>query len=147
MVFRRLEVDVVNRATETLDGIAGKSVNVAKVLKELGEKPVALGFVGGDRVEELRQTLEKRGIETDFIHVPERTRQCITVIDESAGTQTELVEESKAVNASSYEALMAKVRRRIGRSKAIILSGTLTPGARADFYLRCVREARYQDRK
>jgi tagatose 6-phosphate kinase len=142
MVFRRLAVDAVNRAVETLDGIAGKSVNVAKVLKELGEEPVALGFIGGDRGEELRQTLEQRGVKTDFIQVLERTRQCITVIDGSAGTQTELVEESKAVNAETYEALIAKIQRRVGGCKAMVLSGTLTPGAPTDFYLRCVRTAR-----
>jgi len=51
MVFHRLTLDAVNRATTTLDGAAGKSVNVAKVLQALGEHPVAAGFLGGDRGE------------------------------------------------------------------------------------------------
>jgi len=105
MVFRNLAVDAVNRAERTLDGAAGKSINVAKVLKTLGERPVATGFLGGDRGEELQSVLEAKGIEADFVKIATRTRQCITVIDESAGTQTELVEESQAATPADYEKL------------------------------------------
>ena len=49
MMFRKLAVDAVNRAVETLDGVAGKSINVAKVLHTLGEEGLAMGFIGGDR--------------------------------------------------------------------------------------------------
>src|SRR3974377_1213801 len=94
MVFRKLTLDAVNRAATTLDGAAGKSVNVAKVLKTLGEMPVAVGFLGGDRGEELKSILAAKGIEHEFVPVAARTRQCITVVDESAGTHTELVEDS-----------------------------------------------------
>ncbi len=30
MVFRKLSLDAVNRAATTVDGVAGKSINVAK---------------------------------------------------------------------------------------------------------------------
>jgi len=142
MVFRRLEVDAVNRAVRTLDGVAGKSVNVAKVLQVLGGAPVALGFAGGDRREGLLRGLEAGGIEHDFVSVPARTRECVTVIDESARTQTELVEESQSVPAAAYEELMARVRRRLLSARALALSGTLTPGGPESFYGRCVRMGR-----
>src|SRR6266571_8162931 len=103
MIFRKLKLDAVNRAVTTLEGAAGKSVNVAKVLKALGEEPVATGFLGGDRGEFVRSVLAAKDIESDFVIVAGRTRQCITVIDETAGTQTELVEESSAVGRADYE--------------------------------------------
>ena len=81
MVFRRLTPDAVNRAVTTLDGIAGKSVNVAKVLQALGEQAVATGFLGGDRGEQVRADLEARGIELAFVKVAPRTRQFSTLID------------------------------------------------------------------
>src|SRR5512135_59349 len=109
MVFRKLTLDAVNRAVTTLDGAAGKSVNVAKVLKALGERPVATGFLGGDRGEELRTILAAQGIEMDFVPVATRTRQCITLLDTSAHTQTELVEESQPVTAADYEKLMSVI--------------------------------------
>ena len=141
MVFRHLLLDEVNRAATTTDGIAGKSFNVAKVLKALGEEPLATGFLGGERGEELRAGLAARGIQLECVPVPVRTRQCITVIDESAGAHTELVEESKPVPEADYEKLIAIVRRRIPESKAVIMSGSLTPGGPTDLYFRCTQLA------
>ena len=134
MVFRKLTLDAVNRAVTTLDGTAGKSVNVAKVLRALGERPVAAGFLGGDRGEQLRADLEARGIELDFVKVAARTRQCTTLLDTSAGTQTELVEESQPVAAADYEELMRVIRRCVQGCRAVVMSGTITPGGPPDLY-------------
>ena len=142
MAFRRLVVDAVNRAVTTLDGAAGKSVNVAKVLKALGERPFAAGFLGGDRGDHIRATLEARGIECDFVTVPARTRECVTLIDESAGTHTELVEESAPVAPADYEQLLAILRARTPGCRAVVMSGSLAPGGPADLYARCVQLAR-----
>jgi tagatose 6-phosphate kinase len=141
MVFRKLVLDAVNRAVTTLDGAAGKSVNVAKVLQALGEKPVATGFLAGDRGESLRTMLDSRGIAHDFVRVASPTRQCTTVIDESAGQTTELVEESRPARSSDYERLAAAIRRRSKEAAAVIMSGTLTPGGPVDFYRRCTQLA------
>lgn len=134
MVFRKLTLDAVNRAVTTLDGVAGKSVNVAKVLTALGERPLAVGFLGGDRGEQLRAELEARGIELGFVKVAGRTRQCTTLIDRSAGTQTELVEESQPVAAADYDELMRIIRLRIKGCRAVVMSGTITPGRPVDLY-------------
>jgi len=136
MVFRQLTLDAVNRAVTTLDGAAGKSVNVAKVLQVLGERPFATGFLGGDRGEYLRALLTARGIELEFVTVTPRTRQCITVVDRSAGTHTELVEESQSVAPADYERLMAVLRRRVQGCRAVVMSGTITPGGPSDLYFR-----------
>src|SRR5436309_1063264 len=90
MIFRRLTLDAVNRAVTTLDGVAGKSVNVAKVLKALGEQPLATGFIAGERGDSLKLALRAKEIESEFVRVAANTRQCITVIDEATGTHTEL---------------------------------------------------------
>jgi len=141
MLFSRLVPDSVNRANTTLDGAAGKSVNVAKVLNTLGETVVATGFFGGDRGENLRRILLARGIELEVVPVPAVTRQCITVIDQSAGTITELVEESRPVEPSHYEQLLGIVQRRVAEARAVVMSGSLTPGGPVDFYRRCTELA------
>jgi 1-phosphofructokinase family hexose kinase len=134
MAFRKLTIDAVNRAVTTLDGVAGKSVNVAKVLQALGEHPMAVGFLGGDRGEDVRALLEERGIEQEFVKVAPRTRQCITLLETSAGTHTELVEESQPVAPADYEELMRVIRRRMKGCRAIVMSGTITPGGPVDLY-------------
>jgi tagatose 6-phosphate kinase len=136
MVFRELTLDAVNRAVTTLDGVAGKSVNVAKVLKALGEQPRAIGFIGGDRGEQVRDLLAARGIEMDLVTVLPRTRQCITLLDPAAGTHTELVEESQPVAAANYGELLGIIRQRVKDCRAVVMSGTITPGGPADLYFQ-----------
>lgn len=134
MVFRKLELDAVNRANTTLDGAAGKSVNVAKVLATLGAQPVATGFAGGDRGKELLELLASRHIETDFVSVAAPTRQCISVLDQSAQTVTELVEESRPVSPAEYASLRSIIQKRLPGCDAVVMSGSITPGGPVDFY-------------
>jgi tagatose 6-phosphate kinase len=134
MVFAKLTLDAVNRATTTLDGASGKSVNVAKVLKSLGEQPMATGFLGGDRGAFVRRVLDDRGVESEFVTVTSPTRQCLTVIDEFTGTHTELVEESGPATAADFDALLAVVRRRIRECRALVMSGTIATGGPPDLY-------------
>jgi tagatose 6-phosphate kinase len=125
-----------------VDGAAGKSVNVAKVLKALGEQPVAIGFLGGDRGEQVRALLEAQAIELEFLKVAVSTRQCTTLLDTSAGTHTELVEESQPVAAADYERLRGVIRRRVEGCQAVVMSGTITPGGPLDLYYQTTQIAR-----
>jgi 1-phosphofructokinase family hexose kinase len=140
MIFGRLQIDEVNRASTTIESAAGKSVNVAKALAALGARPVATGFLGGTRGQRLRRVLEEKGVQCDFVEAAQ-TRLCITVIDETNGTQTELVEESHPVEIGYYEQLRSKIQNYINNCQAVIMSGTLTPGAPNDFYARCTELA------
>ena len=112
-----------------------------KVLRVLGEHPVATGFLGGDRGDFLRSVLDERGIEHEFVTVVPRTRQCVTVIDESAGTHTELVEESQPVHPEDFAALRAILDRRIPGCRAVVMSGTITPGGPAELYYQVAQLA------
>jgi len=55
-------------------------------LKALGEQPFAVGFLGGKRGSDLRNEMEARSIELDFVQVAPLTRLCVTVIDEANRT-------------------------------------------------------------
>jgi tagatose 6-phosphate kinase len=137
MVFRRLVVGEVNRALEVHQGIAGKSINVAKVLAAL-DKPVwASGFVGGERGTFIRRQLTHLGIRHDFVTVDPQTRLCVTILDHFGGTITELVEESTAVAEEAWEKLLA-VLSIAPAAKMLVLSGTLAGGARTSFYRECM---------
>jgi len=142
MVFERLIPDSVNRASQTLEGIAGKSVNVAKVLRAVGARPMAIGLAGGDRGRFVLEMLRERGIETEFIPVTATTRQCTTLLDQSSGRQTELVEESGAVDADTVDRLHDVLKRRLQQSRAVIMSGTLAPGIPPTFYREGVEMAK-----
>lgn len=142
MVFRKLGLDQVNRAVATYQGAAGKAVNVAKVLQALGAQPLAVGFLGGQTGEFLRASLAAQGIEAEFVTVNAPTRMCITVIDQSAGTTTELVEESHPVESSDFDRLLDVVLGRLNSCSALVMSGTVAAGGPPDFYAQCTRLAR-----
>jgi len=142
MIFRKLTINSVNRAATTLEGAAGKAINVAKVLKTLGEHPIATGFLGGERGAALLAVLKAKGIDLDFVTVATRTRECITVIDNSSNEQTELVEESQPVAVAAYNKLILPIKRRVHGCRAVVMSGTITPGGPVNFYNRCTQIAR-----
>ena len=139
MVFDRVTVDGVNRATAVYDYASGKSPNVARVLHTLGEDVIATGFAGGDRGAALLRDLDRAGVRNEFILVDAPTRQCITVIDRARGTATELVEEAAPVADAHWHALEVVLERLLADADGLVLSGSLPPGAPQDFYLRCMQ--------
>lgn len=134
MVFRQLTIDQVNRAVTTLDGAAGKSINVAKVLRAIGEEPFAVGVCGGARGSQISAALSELGVAFEFVPVRGATRECVTVIDQAAGTITELVEESAPMDAAEAGQLIDLVRRRMAGARAVVMSGTIAPGCPVDLY-------------
>lgn len=136
MQFDRVEIGGVNRAAEVAEYASGKSVNVAKVLRTLGHDPLATGFVGGARGALLRQHLDLAGVAHDFVTVAAATRLCTTVIDRATGAVTEFVEEAAAVQPGSWDELGRRLETLLPRAQTWVFSGSLAPGAPADFYTR-----------
>lgn len=141
MIFRKLEINEVNRAVEVRDYASGKSPNVARVLKSLGADPLEMGFVGGDRGQLLVSDLERAGIKCDFVTVAAPTRLCTTVIDQATGTATELVEESSPVEEAGWRELGRKIESHLPDAQICVFSGSLPPKAPQDFYARWVQES------
>jgi tagatose 6-phosphate kinase len=138
LTFARVELDAVNRAAGVRAFASGKAINVARVLHAIGQPSLATGFLGGDPGRFIRADLDRAGIAHDFIDVEPPTRLCVTLIDESARTATELIEESTPVDAGHYRALLARLAELLTGASALVLSGTLPPGAPPRFYADCV---------
>lgn len=141
MVFERLRLDDVNRAASVHEYASGKSVNVARVLRALGEDPVATGFAGGPRGEAMRRDLDAARVRHDFVTTRAPTRQCITVIDRENNTATELIEESSPVDEGDWASLYETIDRLLRGADGLVLSGSLPPGAPAEFYASCLMRA------
>ena len=139
MVFERVCPNGVNRAASVHDYASGKSVNVARVLRTLGQDVVATGFVGaGARGDALLADLDRAGVHHNFVRVAAPARQCVTVIDRAAGTATELVEESGAVTADDCAELARRLAALAPAAKGWVMSGSLPPGAPESFYAACL---------
>ncbi len=71
MHLNSFDVGKVNRACREEVYYGGKGINVSTVLKNLGQKSVALGFVAGFSGKALETNLKNSGIATDFITLTE----------------------------------------------------------------------------
>ena len=80
----RIEIGEVN-TVETL-GIfpAGKGINVAKVLKDLGVKVAVGGFLGEDNVGDFETLFKKQGLEDKFHRVAGKTRINVKITETEA---------------------------------------------------------------
>jgi tagatose 6-phosphate kinase len=138
MSFDHLNIDSVNRTADVTQYASGKSINAARVLHTLGQPVVCSGFVGGDSGRFLLNDLDDVEIAHNFVRVDEPTRMCITLVDRKNTTATELIEESRALPAHTYEQLLVKFKELLPTAKGVLLSGSLPPSAPVDFYADCV---------
>lgn len=142
MLFGHLEVGGVNRAREVREYASGKAVNVARVVRALGDDAVFVGPVGGMRGRCVMDDLKAAGIESDLVESDAETRQCITVVDVSGGTATELIEEHNAISPALGAAILQRLEFHLPRAPVVTMSGSLAPGIAHDYYAHAVRLAR-----
>ena len=129
-----LAVGVLNRTAGATLIAGGKGVNVSRVLTELGERNVALGFVAGGNGVMLEGALQQMGVHTDFIHLPHgQTRINVKLYGEQ---ETELNAPGPAVTAQQTEGLIRDLNRRCATEDVLCLCGSLPPGMEADSYAR-----------
>ncbi len=141
MIFPKVMLDQPNRASKVLECSAGKAVNCARVLHMLGEKCMVSGFLGGQSGQFIGRDLDASGIGHRFVEVASATRLCITMIDQSSGVATELVENPSPVDASAWASLRSIIHELLPRTSLLVLSGSLPPQAPQDFYAECMRAA------
>ncbi|BFU60703.1 MULTISPECIES: 1-phosphofructokinase [Rodentibacter] len=80
----RIELGEVN-TVETLGLFpAGKGINVAKVLKDLGSDVAVGGFLGEDNVGDFEQMFKKQGLEDKFHRVAGKTRINVKITETEA---------------------------------------------------------------
>ena len=137
--FRAGEVNRVRRQEVTA---GGKGVNVAAFLAAFGIQTLATGFLGTSNAGLFEAFLAERGIEERFVRVHGTTRTGVKIVDDEAGTTTDINFPGFDVpgeRVSDLETLVASVMRPGGW---MVLSGSLPPGAPADLYARLSTSAR-----
>lgn len=134
-----LTVGGLNRTAGATLVAGGKGVNVSRVLGELGERNVALGFVAGSNGVMLESALQQMGVATEFIRLPEgQTRINVKLYGEN---ETELNAPGPAVSHQQTEGLFSALSR-LKDDDLLCLCGSLPPGMGADSYARMLKAAK-----
>jgi 1-phosphofructokinase family hexose kinase len=133
----RLQLGEMNRARSVRLDLSGKGINVSRLLRRLDVPSRIIGFVGGATGRAIQDGLIAEGFETIFIEVGGETRQNVTIVDEATGVCTKVNEPGAMVEPADLTAMRAL----IGRAAAgdlWVFSGSLPPGAPADFYAQLI---------
>lgn len=120
-----LKIGEVNRASDFISTASGKVINVGMALRRLGSNCATLSVTGGPNGAAIRDEFDAAGIEARWICSDTPTRVCTTILDQSGGHTTELVENSKALSCSELEAFLQLVETESRNADWIVSSGSL----------------------
>lgn len=128
----RLDAGQVNRSEEMHTHAAGKGVNVAQVLADLGHQVTVSGFLGEDNQQAFETLFAKRGFVDAFIRVPGETRSNIKVAEQD-GRITDINGPGPMVDATAQQALLDRLLQIAPGHDAVVVAGSLPRGVTAQW--------------
>jgi 1-phosphofructokinase family hexose kinase len=129
----RLALGAVHRSGEADVTAGGKGVNVARVLRSHGYRPVVAGLVPTVDGAQLRRLLLEEGADLEGVAVEGRTRAA-TILVEDAGRVTIVNEPGPQLDARTWEAYRDAVATMLEQHDVLVCTGSLPPGAPVDGY-------------
>ncbi|HXI88066.1 MAG TPA: 1-phosphofructokinase family hexose kinase [Parvularculaceae bacterium] len=120
----------------------GGGINVARAAHRLGAKTVAIFPAGGPYGAALVAAIEKEAVPHRVIPIKGETRIAFAARDRAAGDEYRFGLAGPALSSQEIEALLAAAREETKAGDFVIGSGSLPPGAPADFWARAAKDAR-----
>lgn len=127
-----LRVGEVNRALSSQSDAAGKGLNAAQILADLGIDTIASGFLGADNAaifEQLftdRQTMQGGSVQDGFVRVAGETRTNIKITDNS--TTTDINGKGFLVSDADKQMLFKQLGDLAKECQAVLVAGSLPQG-------------------
>ena len=125
------EIGKINRTKTEKILPGGKGLNVSTVLKNLGIESTALGFIAGFTGEELKRSIEEKGIKTDFIKVEKGITRINVKI--SSNEETALNGNGSEITEEDINRLLEKIEK-ITKEDMVILAGNIPRCINNDIY-------------
>ncbi|MBV4550238.1 1-phosphofructokinase [Pseudomonas sp. SWRI102] len=123
----RLEPGQVNRSDAMHAHAAGKGVNVAQVLADLGHTLTVSGFLGQDNAQVFETLFAQRGFVDAFIRVPGETRSNIKLAERD-GRITDLNGPGPVVDEAAQQALLTRLAQIAPGHDVVVVAGSLPRG-------------------
>jgi len=122
-----LRTGAVNRASAQHSHAAGKGLNVAQVLADLGHQLSVSGFLGMDNLGPFEALIQQRGFVDGFIRVPGETRSNIKLV-EAGGQVTDINGPGPQVDEAARDALLRRLDQLAPGHDAVVVAGSLPRG-------------------
>ena len=123
-----------HRTVEQKATPGGKGVNVARLLKELGQPVIATGFSGGSTGTRIVESLTASSILNDFVRIADESRTNTSVLDPTTGEQTEINERGPEVSPEELRLFMEKLLYLARGASICVIAGSLPRGVDAGTY-------------
>lgn len=124
-------VGSVNRSYSEQIYFGGKGINVSAVLKELGIKSKALGFVAGFTGRAIEEGIKEIGVETDFVQLKSGFSRINVKI--KSNSETELNGQGPKIGEKEIELLYEKLDE-LREGDILILAGSIPNTLPHDMY-------------
>ncbi|MED1013747.1 tagatose-6-phosphate kinase [Bacillus mycoides] len=134
------KLDDVNRVENIRKTAGGKGLNVARVVKQMGEDVLTTGVIGGTIGDYIIQELTKSDIRNHFYKINQESRNCIAILHDSK--QTEILESGPSLSAEEGTAFLKKYRELLSEVSLVTISGSLPKGLESEFYRQMVEIGR-----
>lgn len=123
----QLNVGSVSLVGQSSLHAAGKGVNVAKVLSELGAQVTVTGFLGRDNQELFCQLFEQLGVQDAFIRIAGATRINVKLVEQN-GAVSDINFPGIQVTEANIETFEATLQRLAQDHDYFVLAGSLPQG-------------------
>lgn len=130
---KSLVAGATNRSDSEEIYFGGKGINVSIVLSELGIRSRALGFVAGFTGDAIEKGVAAKGIDTDFVHLPEGFSRINVKI--KSGEETELNGQGPKITDSAISELFEKLDE-LNEGDTLVLAGSIPSSLPSDIYER-----------
>ena len=124
----------VNRVAEVQAHAAGKGVNVAAMLADLGAAVTVTGLLGSRNAEPFQLFFAQKRIDDQFIRVPGETRTGFKISDDISGQTTDINFPGLKVPAAAIDELTARLATLIRPGTWVVLAGSVPPDVSGDIY-------------
>ncbi|HBX55489.1 1-phosphofructokinase [Pseudomonas sp. UBA2684] len=133
-----LQPGAVNRSQGLSSHAAGKGLNVAQVLADLGHKVTVSGFLGAANAAPFEALFARRGFVDAFVRVPGETRSNIKLAERS-GRITDLNGPGPQTQASHHTELLERLQQIAAGHDAIVVAGSLPQGVSSEWFVALLR--------
>jgi 1-phosphofructokinase len=142
----QLQLGAVNRQQHSQSHAAGKGLNVAQVLKDLGHPVMVSGFLGRANRQLFEQHFAAQGFDNQFVYVDGETRQNIKIAEQS-GRMTDINGLGFQVTAQDKQHLRDKLASLAEQFEIVVIAGSLPQGFSAEEFQQLICEFSAQHKK
>ncbi|RNB87177.1 1-phosphofructokinase family hexose kinase [Brevibacillus fluminis] len=139
-VLSSFTTGALHRPQQVLSLAGGKGINVARVARTLGIEVTATGFIAGYNGKMIAEGCAKQAITPSFCEIAGESRTCMTFLDASSGSVTEVLESGPAVDPEAFASFRAHLGKLAAQARYVVMSGSLPQGLVADSYKLLIEE-------